>query len=1086
MSNKTIPLLSILCLIVCSSITIASDLGYKPGELLVRFAPKPNGKQRTITERNEILASIEGGNVKRSYKLVSGLTLVKLPTNTAVENALAAFKNASGILYAEPNYRIKAFSTFPNDTRFNEQWGLHNTGQTGGTPDADIDAPEAWDIHTGSSEIIVAAIDTGVDYNHPDLTPNMWVNEAEFNGTPGVDDDGNGYVDDIYGYDFCTWAGKERDSDPMDDSFDGHGTRVAGIIGAVGDNNEGVVGACWNVKIMALKFLDSSSNGKISDAIACIDYAVRMGADIMNNSWGIGNNDSLALRDVIEAADANGVLFVAAAGNDGISHAYNPAGFDLDNIISVMATDSDDNRSIWDPFFEDDDSSNYGADSVDLAAPGSGILSCQPGGDYQYMNGTSMAAPYVAGAAALVWSANPALSHKTVKWIILDTVDVVFDDPNLPKYCVTDGRLNLYNAVFKAGVLPLSKIDDVNNGSSVVPGYDITYTISYGNPFTDLNDPNYIGDINNVVITDYLPDEVDYPDPFDPGYDMLNRTYTWNIGTLSPGEANSVTLTVRVNQLAEPLGIITNVCVIDGDGIRPTTAIETTDVNVWDPGIIYVNKNATVGSNTGMSWQSAYTNLQSAFERAAAGGGSQIWVAAGTYKPTTDPLDYTTTFALIDGVALYGGFAGTETSRSRRNWITNKTVLTGDVDNDGYVDIDYVVTASNVTETAIIDGFTIKKAAWSGIRCENNGSPTIKHNIISENKSKGIDCDNSSPRIVDCNVEDNGSYGIYYSGTFDSNITKCIIKDNGNDGIYNNNSSSATNIINCIIEGNSGDGIYSYSSSSAVIANNIIGGNASYGINGIYDSSTEIKNNWIYNNGYGILIDSYLATVNIRNNTIANNTYYGIRSYSPEEVSITNCIIWGSSPLFTTGYSVTYSCIQDGYIGAGNISNNPGFMNPTDPNDYHLGPNSPCIDAGNTGLITDPNEADIDGEDRVMDGDANGTVIVDMGADEYYWSGVDFNRDGFVNFIDYAQLAVAWQTTPADNDYNDIYDLEDNNFIDYNDLALFCEDWPWQAGWTKTFAAGTDSVLALEAGLYSSSSLSSAASLSVEQLSTET
>ena len=363
---------------------------------------------------------------------------------------------------------------------------------------------------------------------------------------------------------------------PIYDDY-GHGTHVAGIIGAVGNNSEGVTGVCWNVKIMAIKFLDGGGNGNTDDAIASIDYAVAMGANITNNSWG-GGPSSQSLKDAIEAADANGVLFVAAAGNSNNDNDTNPdypSGYDCNNIISVMATDHDDNRSIWDPFF-DGDSSNWGATSVDLAAPGSGILSCQPGGDYQYMNGTSMAAPYVAGAAALVWSANPALSHKTVKWIILDTVDVVFDDPNLPKYCVTDGRLNLYNAVFKAGVLPLSKIDDVNNGSSVVPGYDITYTISYGNPFTNPNDPNYIGDINNVVITDYLPDEVDYPDPFDPGYDMLNRTYTWNIGTLSPGEANSVTLTVRVNQLAEPLGKITNICVIDANQIRPTTAIETT------------------------------------------------------------------------------------------------------------------------------------------------------------------------------------------------------------------------------------------------------------------------------------------------------------------------------------------------------------------------------------------------------------------------------------------------------------------------------------------------------------------------------
>jgi len=143
-------------------------LGYKPGELLVRFEPKLDGKQLTITQQNQLLASISRGTVKRSSKLVPGLTLVELPENLSVENALAAFKNASGILYAEPNYKITLDSTFPNDPRFDELWGMHNTGQTGGTVNADVNAPEAWDIHTGSSQIIVAVIDTGVDYNHPD------------------------------------------------------------------------------------------------------------------------------------------------------------------------------------------------------------------------------------------------------------------------------------------------------------------------------------------------------------------------------------------------------------------------------------------------------------------------------------------------------------------------------------------------------------------------------------------------------------------------------------------------------------------------------------------------------------------------------------------------------------------------------------------------------------------------------------------------------------------------------------------------------------------------------------------------------
>ncbi len=246
-----------------------------------------------------------------------------------------------------------------------------------------------------------------------------------------------------------------------------------------------------------------------------------------------------------------------------------------------------------------------------------------------------------------------------------------------------------------------------------------------------------------------------------------------------------------------------------------------------------------------------------------------------------------------------------------------------------------------------------------------------------------------------------------------------------------------------------------------------------------------IKNNWIHNNnGDGIYIYTYSSdpAAIIRNNTIVNNTNYGISlsrnegTADPPDI-ISNCIIWGNgsgslySAYGTFDNNVTYSCIQGGYIGESNISDNPGFKNPDDPNDYHLGPNSPCIDAGDPNYTPEPNETDIDGEDRVIDGDANGTVIVDMGADEYYWSGADFNGDGFVNFIDYAQLAVAWQTTPADNDYNDIYDLVDNNSIDYNDLAVFCEDWPWQAGWTKTFPAGTDSSLGAEA-LYSSSSLS--------------
>ena len=185
---------------------------------------------------------------------------------------------------------------------------MHNTGQNGGTPDADIDAPEAWDIGTGSTDVVVAVIDTGVDYTHPDLAANMWVNPGEIPDN-GIDDDGNGYDDDVYGYDFCNY-----DGDPFDDHY--HGTHCAGTIGAIGNNSEGVAGVNWRVKIMALKFLDATGSGWTDDAINCVEYSIQMGAKLSSNSWGGGGFDQ-ALKDAIDAAGQAGMLFVAAAGNGG-------------------------------------------------------------------------------------------------------------------------------------------------------------------------------------------------------------------------------------------------------------------------------------------------------------------------------------------------------------------------------------------------------------------------------------------------------------------------------------------------------------------------------------------------------------------------------------------------------------------------------------------------------------------------------------------------------------------------------------------------------------------------------------------------
>ena len=223
------------------------------------------------------------------------------------------------VQFFEPDATVETQRT-PNDPDFDSLWGLNNLGQTGGTLDADIDAAEAWNITTGSGQRIVAVIDTGVDYRHEDLAANMWTNLGEIPGD-GIDNDGNGFIDDIYGYDFAN-----NDGDPLDDN--NHGTHVAGTIGAVGNNGIGVTGVNWNVQIMALKFLQADGSGTISAAIEAIDYAVENGASISNNSWGFNGAPSQALHDAVAAARSQDHIFVAAAGNG------NFLGFGLDNDVS--------------------------------------------------------------------------------------------------------------------------------------------------------------------------------------------------------------------------------------------------------------------------------------------------------------------------------------------------------------------------------------------------------------------------------------------------------------------------------------------------------------------------------------------------------------------------------------------------------------------------------------------------------------------------------------------------------------------------------------------------------------------------------
>jgi subtilisin-like proprotein convertase family protein len=330
---------------------------------------------------------------------------VDVGSNVPLTQALTAFQNRSDVIQATPDFSIKS-QAMPNDTSFGSLWGLSNSGAQGGVANADINATRAWEFGTSSS-IVTAVIDTGVDYRHQDLAANIWSNTDEV-ADNGIDDDRNGYVDDVRGWDFAN-----NDKDPMDDN--GHGTHVAGTIGAVGNNGIGVSGVAWSSKIMPLKFLDRNGSGALSDAIEAISYARVNGAKIINASWG-GGGFSGALQSAITQFQSAGGIFVAAAGNESsnnvTTHAY-PANYT--NVISVGASTRNDTLASF---------SNYGT-NVQIVAPGQSILSTLPNNSYGSLSGTSMAAPHVAGALALLWGQNPTLTAAQITSALLNNTDNV-------------------------------------------------------------------------------------------------------------------------------------------------------------------------------------------------------------------------------------------------------------------------------------------------------------------------------------------------------------------------------------------------------------------------------------------------------------------------------------------------------------------------------------------------------------------------------------------------------------------------------------------------------------------------------------
>jgi subtilisin family serine protease len=892
-----------------------------------------------------------------------------------------------------------------------------NYNQPPGSVDSDIDAPEAWDIYTGSSEVIIAVVDSGVDYIHRDLQANMWVNSDEIAGN-GVDDDGNGYIDDLYGYDFCTYA-QERDFDPMDDF--GHGTHCSGTIAAQGDNGLDITGVCWNAKIMALKFLGSDGYGDITDAVSAFYYAVDNGADIVSNSWG-GGGYLQAAQDAIDYAHSQGVIMVASAGNDNTNSPQYPASYE--HMISVAATDSDDQKASF---------SNYG-NWVDIAAPGVDVLSLRADGtsmgtihdDHTTIaSGTSMACPHVAGACAMLFSINPNISVDEARTILEDTSDAISAG------ICQSGRLNLQMAMAQA-ISPKGYVyleDEFYSCSDVVSIRLVDANLQ-GNGTQDVN-VEAGGDLEIVtlnespgafgIFTGTIETVTGDPNSTNGSLEVMHGySITATYFDVNDGNGNSLTVDdTSIVDCEDP--IISNVQ-IQALGRSPTITIETNEATTarLDCGVVCggpypierSDLTLSVMHNVKLTGLSPETDYFFLIEVADAAGNTIVDNNVGQcYSFSTNgpseinvPGQYSTIQEAIDNswdggsvVVADGVYTGAVnrninfrgrpiTVRSEKGPV-NCIIDCEDLGRGFYF-------RSNEVPNSILDGFTITRGYdttnGGGIKCSGS-SPTIINCVLSENSAEdlggGIYNYQSSPVFIDCMFLKNkagrwhedwtggGGMANRYSNP---TLTNCSFVENSGlnaGGIKNENSDTV--LTNCLFIGNED------------------GGSGSGGIQDIFSSS--VLTNCTFSGNYGALAGAILCSDD--SNSI-----------------VTNCIMWGDAAGYgdeialmagwaePSTMTIIHSNIKGGSEGIflyggssfswgdGNIDEDPNFSK-AEPReslspwvnvdwDYHLLAGSACIDAGTNEPTGGLPATDMDGYTRLIDGDDDGNSVVDIGAYE--------------------------------------------------------------------------------------------------------